>query len=371
MLCRHDKRLTRRQFLGAFAALSGMAASSAVSANSFNLVYRVNGMVMPDKSDFTTHTFTTAGKTGRVGPALADCQAAYAGSEILKPVYQFNVISGIQTFIIPADGRYRITAHGAQGSNKNGNVGRGAILRGDFDLKSGDKLFILVGQRSIYTGTRDWQGGSGGSFVAIGSGLSNAQPLVVAGGGGTNRSSSAFDARMDANTGTAGKTGTGSAGGRNGSAASGGGHNQDSSGGGAAGFYGNGRAKGDLRQLPPGYSGYKPAYSFRNGGLGGEFETNYDPGNPLHGGFGGGGPGGWGGAGGGGGYSGGGNCKNTGYSGGGGSFIAAEAREVATSNGTFSVSGSEPTPAYKGPVSNIGRFHSGEGLVIIERLADV
>jgi hypothetical protein len=108
--------------------------------------------------------------------------------------------------------------------------------------------------------------------------------------------------------------------------------------------------------------------SFLSGGVGGEFETEFELAGSIHGGFGGGGPGGWGGSGGGGGYSGGGNSGNDGYSGGGGSFISANATSAGTSDGSFQITGNEPTSAYTGPVQNLGGFNSGAGKVIIEKL---
>lgn len=315
------------------------------------------------QTDFVSHTFTSCGKEGRTGPSLSQCQSAYSGTELLSGDYGFTVSQGIQSFVVPATGDYKIRAYGPRGVNNNNNVGKGAIMEGVFSLNSGEKVQILVGQFSAYNGTRDWQGGSGGTFVALGESNNSSVPLVVAGGGGNNRSDAGFNAIMEASTGTSGKNGTGSIGGINGNSSGGGGHNQDDSGGGAAGFYESALAKGDVRYSGP----FQGSKSFVSNGVGGGF-VGGDSGESINGGFGGGGPGGWGGAGGAGGYSGGGNSSNSGYSGGGGSFISADAKSAATSDGNFQVTGSEPTAAYTGPVQNIGSFNSTIGRVVIEKL---
>jgi hypothetical protein len=271
------------------------------------------------------------------------------------------VTQGIQEWTVPLAGTYRIKTYGASSKNNTNIVGEGAIMQADFNLSINQKLYIAVGQRSVHNGTNAWQGGAGGTFVATGNSLTSSTPLIVSGGGGSSNLSG-FIKR--ANTGTSGKDGS-SAGGTNGNQAAGGGQNQDPSGGGAAGFYGNGAPKGDLRGGGP----YAGAASFINGAAGGEFLTSYDI-NSLHGGFGGGGPGGWNGDGGGGGYSGGGNGYTSQTSaGGGGSFISSIATNVYTSDGTFTRTGSEPTTAYSGSVANLGTWWNGiQGKVEITRV---
>ncbi len=322
--------------------------------------------ITESQTDFVSHTFTSCGKEGRIGPSLSQCQSAYSGTEFLSGDYGFTVNQGIQSFVVPASGDYKITAYGPRGVNNNNNVGKGAIMEGVFSLQSGQKIQILVGQFSVYNGVQDWQGGSGGTFVALGESNSSASPLVVAGGGGTNRSNGIFSSIMNASTGTSGKDGSGGGGGDNGSASEGGGHNGANrttlGGAAAAGFYGSGLPSADVRY----HSGFVGAQSFINGGTGGTFKgaDNYS----MDGGFGGASSGGWGGSGGGGGYSGGGNCDNQYYSGGGGSFISADATSAGTSDGSFQITGNEPTAAYTGPVQNIGSFNSTIGRVVIQKL---
>lgn len=319
--------------------------------------------------EFTEATFTPGGSTGRLGPSLTEARSGLSGPEVVNwknNISFFNVSGGIQEWTVPADSNYKIRVEGAAGQNTNDVFGSGAILEAEFQLSAGSKLRILCGQRSVYAGTRDWQGGSGGTFVTT----ENNEPLIIAGGGGTTRSSTTNFSELDANTGTSGKDGSGTLGGTNGGAGQPGGHNQDASGG-AAGFNEDGQSHTDRRNVRPGDPDpFPPARAFVNGGEGGFFATAYeDNNNSLHGGFGGGGSGGWGGAGGGGGYSGGGDCDNSDYSGGGGSFISSSASNAGTSDGSFSTTGSEPTPAYVGSVSNIGSFNdNNQGSVTITKL---
>ena len=85
--------------------------------------------------DFTTHTFTNCGATGRNGPTLANCISSYNTSWENNTDY-FNVPSdaGIQNWTVPTTGTYTIEAWGAQGGRSN--EGYGARMRGDFVLTS-------------------------------------------------------------------------------------------------------------------------------------------------------------------------------------------------------------------------------------------
>jgi hypothetical protein len=320
----------------------------------------------------SSFTFTNAIATGHNGPTLTNLTDTYTPSWTDNTNY-LNVSGGIQEWTVPETGTYQIKAAGAYGVNTSGDSfsGYGAIMRGDVTLIIGSTLNILVGQKSVYIGTSSWQGGAGGTFVAY----SNNNPLIVAGGGGTYRSgvSSGATGRsvINANTGTSGNNGTGTTGGINGNHGEPGGFNNQNGttgsnnlGAGAAGYYENGTDSVDIRFGGP-YTGSK---SFLNGGVGGDY-IGADT-NTMDGGFGGGGTGGWGGSGGGGGYSGGGNDGNNGYSGGGGSFISSDMTNGATSDGTFTITGNEPTTAYSGTVTNIGSYNgsSNHGYVIITKL---
>ncbi|HFE46343.1 MAG TPA: hypothetical protein ENJ18_12750 [Nannocystis exedens] len=229
-------------------------------------------------SNFTTATFTNCGKTGYLGPSQAECDATYTGDDPLAG--KITVTAGIQEWTVPATATYRIEVWGAEGGKHNKGVGgRGARVRGDFELDAGQKLRVLVGQKGK-DGTLYDVGAGGGSFVVV----DDTTPIIVAGGGGTSGNCGAWNLPE-----------------QDGKSAQGDGKGGDSSGdgtwcgcGGAgsagAGFTTNGLNSG--------------AKSFLNGGAGDNTER---PGQCVDsgiGGFGGGGNGGNGG-GGGGGYGGG------------------------------------------------------------------
>ena len=225
------------------------------------------------------------------------------------------------------------------------HYGKGANFRGAVSLVSGERIYVAAGSLPLNawsynawdgniaalpnpSGSDVFNGGGGGTFVAFGgSSYGNANPLIVAGGGGSVRVGYEYDAtqvhaRVDFIT--SGHDGGGGPGGTNGN---GGTFNGNINDGGSdagtpgAGFYNNAQSGS--------FSGYNAAKSFRNTALG-AVATNIGSSSPQpSGGFGGGGAGGWGGSGGGGGYSGGGAGSNTstdpsgngvGYGGGGSNY---------------------------------------------------
>ena len=263
----------------------------------------------------TTYKFTNCGATGYKGPTQANVDNEYGS-------LGYSVISrsGIQEFVVPVTGMYRITAIGAGAVPGKRTAAFPAKVTSHYPLERGDVLYILVGQAGQATAQAG--GGGGGTFVAIKDPSSpnlltvaNNTPvklLVAAGGvggfektygdneacngqtiivGGTTTTKSGYSGRG----GTAGYGGIGES---NNGASAGGGFLTN----GSNGKYGSGGA------------------SFLNGGKGG---TRVDSGTP-YGGFGGGGSthGNSGGGGGAGGYSGGsgGNHNYVGHGGGGGSF---------------------------------------------------
>jgi PKD repeat protein len=117
--------------------------------------------------------FTNCGQTGRFGPTQAQCNTAYASSNLNGQV-TINT-QGVQEWTVPVTGTYRITAAGAQGSSGSG----GAVFTSDFTLTIGTNINILVGQMGISASSGSRFGGGGGSFVEIPS-LSD---WHVAGGG--------------------------------------------------------------------------------------------------------------------------------------------------------------------------------------------
>ena len=274
--------------------------------------------------------FTTCGQSSQNGPSQSDCDGQYTNTNLLNEV---TVSNGIQYWIVPSDGTYRIEAYGAQGGSINGySGGNGASMIGEFSLSEGDIIQILVGQRGM--GAGDGAGGGGGTFVVYDGGNSEADILVIAGGGGGGTSYSNFNGG-GGTTSTTGQTsnvisGCGGTGAYGGSSGSGGGSGCAAGGG---GFYGNGDT---------GAHSAEGGYSFINGGTGGYAGqgSSYN----TDGGFGGGGAGSYsnGYGGGGGGYSGGGggswDGSTTGYGGGGASY-----NNGANQNNTGSANAGEGT----------------------------
>lgn len=96
----------------------------------------------------------------------------------------------LRLWTVPATGQYEILAYGASGGNGVGGsrVGcRGASAKGEFKLRKGERLRILVGERGVSTSDSDsGGGGGGGSFVVLCRDVDCKEftPLVIAGGGG-------------------------------------------------------------------------------------------------------------------------------------------------------------------------------------------
>ena len=198
---------------------------------------------------------------------------------------------------IPASGHYRITAKGAKAADgKKHFGGQGAIISGNFFLKTADVLIILCGGMS-QTGLKRYNsGGGGGTFIALND-ITEENLLMVAGGGGGVRDLNGCDG-CDASLEPIGTGGTGAEHGK----------------GGVNGGPGNDAEFAGFDDYSFGYGGAgfmqdasRGACCFSNGGNGGQ-----------SGGFGGGGAVGMFGGGGGGGYSGGGGGRG---GGGGGSYV--------------------------------------------------
>ena len=218
---------------------------------------------------------------------------------------------------IPDTGRYQITAKGAKAADgKYCNGGRGAIVSAVFTLQKGDILDILCGGMSECQGFHS--GGAGGTFVSVNTRELEGILVVAGGGGGTRGYNSEDPNGCDASLephGTMSDATNCAEGGLNGSPG------QDATFAGPPwGFGGAGWQKSSTT-----------AYSFVEGGYGGEC-----------GGFGGGGGVGMYGGGGGGGYSGGGGGRG---GGGGGSYVREDGDNI---------------------TKEVGNMHHGE--VTIEKL---
>jgi len=271
---------------------------------------------------FTTHTFTTCGSTGRLGPTDTQITNTYTGTSVAG--YVVGNSGGYQLWTAPSTGDYTVKIAGASGGGggAGGAAGSGAVISSTLALVGGVTYSILVGQRGLHD---LGGGGGGGSFLWQGTNLLTASAGGGGGGGGGYSG-------LQGNTGTSGSAGIGTgtatrggAGGVNGYAGEtfdNTGNSWDAAAG--AGWYSDSTVAAQ-------YSGTHANNAYRplNSGLGGLPFNSAKPNNA--GGFGGGGGGGgdansiYSNGGGGGGYSGGGNggmdvSENRGGGGGGGSY---------------------------------------------------
>jgi hypothetical protein len=242
---------------------------------------------------FTSHTFTTAGKSGQNGPTLAEIRSAYSGINWAQNSEFLNMtIQGIQEWKVPATGNYTIRAVGAgvpYGIHQRNGMNlyqKGMDVTITYQLSIGEIIRILVGQIPINNYRN--MGGAGGTFVVKGTQTSPTAIIIAGGGGGRGGGYASFNS--NATISNNGQEGTlGGNGGSNGN----GGNSSSNYGGGGGGLIGDGVSS----------SWAKGGSSFINGGVGGIGLYS----NTTFGGFGGGGGGDVSGeGGGGGGYSGGG-----------------------------------------------------------------
>ncbi|MCX6303530.1 MAG: glycine-rich protein [Bacteroidetes bacterium] len=161
----------------------------------------------------TTYTFTNCGVYGRLGPNQTQANSAYNGTSLQGSVTIYG--SGLQKWVVPATGTYTIDAYGAQGGTVTSNLsgtdynyaylglhvsgshhagGKGARIKGDFDLATGDVLYIMAGQMGMSKNRSDYGGGGGGATYVTKEVTSSSyylpslskyiSPLVTAAGGG-------------------------------------------------------------------------------------------------------------------------------------------------------------------------------------------
>lgn len=275
--------------------------------------------------------FQDCDNIGRLGPDQAQCDISYSRTNLGQVGPMVEVENGIQKWLAPMRGLYRVTARGAGFGTDFG--GLGATVSGLFHLDEGSPLKIIVGQRGYGTGNLV-SGGAGASYVLTESN----KPLVVAGGAGGNdprmekkANMSIANARLWQGGNDASEVGIKF--GRGGIAGNGGERGALGSGGGA-GAYANGddpSAVGGRDKVKPSRSVFEePGFydlkmdEIAIGGLYTEVKKTLAGNEYLswsHGGFGGGGAGYIQSAGGGGGYSGGAGGPKNGTSGGGGCFL--------------------------------------------------
>jgi hypothetical protein len=298
---------------------------------------------------FTNFTFTTAGKTGNVGPTIAETKAhsSYSAATWKTDYLQAGNFQGYQDWTVPTSGVYTFNVKGAAGFNGggSGSTGRGAIVQGRVFLQKGEVITIAVGQVGTAARSGGTYGGSGGaSWVVRKSGNI---PLFVAGGGSADANTT--NGRDGQLTTSGGTSSAGADGGSNGagSVSSGG------QAGGGGGFLTNGS---DAANGVKGGASWATGLSTTGGGTVGGF-----------GGFGGGASADGdtlGQTGGGGGYSGGAGSRGSGSfvsGGGGGSFIISTATNVSTSTGQFNGSTAWNTET----IGNLNSFNTTDGEVVV------
>ena len=323
------------------------------SGNTYYLKGSNSGLAGASLYTFTTHTFTTAGVSGRNGPTKAQMDTAYTAASWASTYIQQGSFQGYQDWTVPVNGIYEIEAAGARGYNGRDtggtySPGLGAIVKGRVQLFKGEIITIAVGQIGEIqrtNGDTAWVGSGGGTFVVRKNGN---VPLFVAGGGSAD--SHGRSGQNGVLTTAGGASTLGAPGGTNGS----------------GGTVGNGQGAGAG-------GGFLTNGAEANCGVGGaSFATGLASPNAkltygAYGGFGGGGQADgdcYGQSGGGGGYSGGGGGNGTGAyhsGGGGGSYIFPTATNVSTSTGQFEGSGT----FNGGAITNLASFRNGEGQAVI------
>ena len=218
--------------------------------SNFNWYSWVMGSVPPPS--LTTETFNNTG-TGAIGN-----------------IQNFTVPAGIFAVIIEA--------WGAQGGSSTDHVGgKGARMKGTFEVTPGDVFQIAVGQQGTNTTTNS-SGGGGGSFVYN---QTTSTLLLVAGGGGGAGGAGIGLNGLITEAGGQDWTAT-NAGGTGGN---GGPEGPNYSGAGGAGFFTNG-ADGNLNSTAIGgkswanglFGGDGGAYNGTDGGYGGGGGADYSPG---------------------------------------------------------------------------------------------
>ena len=142
--------------------------------------------------NFTSHTFTNAGATGRLGPKLDAVRSAYSTTTWANTYLNMTNDNGIQLWTVPKTGKYTIEAWGAAGGTNgwSGRGGYGARVSTNVTLAQNQTLAIVIGQQGIGNSLdiifESGTGGGGGSFVYDSTSITY---YVVAGGGGGARTS--------------------------------------------------------------------------------------------------------------------------------------------------------------------------------------
>ncbi|XP_033844609.1 ALK tyrosine kinase receptor [Periophthalmus magnuspinnatus] len=166
--------------------------------------------------------FHTCGAVGPEGPTPSQCTNSYRNSNVNVSVGTRGAFKGIQMWHVPESGTYRITAYGAAGGRSVLAMSRshGVYISGDFLLKKGDLLYILVGQQGEdacpnanamlnkicqeqsgptvnKTQVKGGGGGGGGATYVFKVERNQYVPLIIAAGGGGRGYSSLSDTQLE------------------------------------------------------------------------------------------------------------------------------------------------------------------------------
>ncbi|KAM9842986.1 LOW QUALITY PROTEIN: ALK tyrosine kinase receptor-like [Aulostomus maculatus] len=166
--------------------------------------------------------FHTCGAVGPEGPTPTQCLNSYRNSNVNVTVGTRGPFKGIQMWRVPDTGTYRITAYGAAGGRSVLAMSRslGVYITGDFLLRKGQLLHILVGQRGEdacpnsnavlnkicleqsgpmvnKTQVKGGGGGGGGATYVFKVERGVYSPLVVAAGGGGRGYSSQSETQLE------------------------------------------------------------------------------------------------------------------------------------------------------------------------------
>ncbi|MDR0745113.1 MAG: fimbrillin family protein [Mediterranea sp.] len=97
--------------------------------------------------------------------------------------WDFDYTGGVQQFVVPTTGTYKLEVWGASGGGGGSglsNGGKGGYSWGEIALTQGEILYVYVGQAGATSGVMSWNGGPGGVLSTSGTAFSGD------GGGGTD-----------------------------------------------------------------------------------------------------------------------------------------------------------------------------------------
>ncbi|XP_034381036.1 ALK tyrosine kinase receptor [Cyclopterus lumpus] len=166
--------------------------------------------------------FHTCGANGPEGPTPIKCLNSYKNSNVNVTVGTRGPFKGIQMWRVPETGTYRITAYGAAGGRSVLAMSRshGVYITGDFLLRKGELLYVLVGQQGEdacpnsngklnkicleqsgpmvnKTQVKGGGGGGGGATYVFKVDKEVYAPLIIAAGGGGRGYSSLSETQLE------------------------------------------------------------------------------------------------------------------------------------------------------------------------------